>query len=651
MKRTAATILALGLLSCGPAGSGSPEPVIAVFDPGSESLFDVPFPSEVRRSDDGSVDVSLFPNPRGIRIVDQLVDLVGGEMTGFGTSSAIYVTFSGPIDVGSLPPTPSISRGPGSSVVLMNVDAESAYAGERVPFTWHYRETVSDFWSPHTLAVLPVRGWVLRGDTTYALLVTDAVRGASGLAVERDEGFERLVDDEPAAGGLFSPLERSHRSALERAESEGVDAGSVVSAAVFRTTDPVGEMVALRDHVTGEVDAPEVIDLAVHEERDGSTVYTGHYGPNPNYQHGFSEGLSPYESEGGWIDFHEDGVPVLDGHETMRLCVTVPGGPVPPGGWPTVLYAHGTGGDYLSATRNGVADELASEGIAVVGIDNAMNGARIPEDASAETLFFNVGNIRASRDNVRQAAVDVIQLERLVPLLEIDEETSADGRHHAFSSADLAYMGHSQGGLNGALVLAVSDGFEAAVLSGAGGGLLYSLTHKTEPYEIRNLMGIVMGFTGSTEELDEEDFGVYHPALNLAQMFLEPADGTNYARHWHREPLAGVRAKSVLMTEGMDDSYAPPQTIECLAAAARLSPVEPVVELVPAMSLAGLEPLMPPVSGNCALGGATCGLTQYPADEAYDGHFVAFHHEGCIATWRGFLEMGVAGDLPVIGSP
>ncbi len=50
-----------------------------------------------------------------------------------------------------------------------------------------------------------------------------------------------------------------------------------------------------------------------------------------------------------------------------------------------------------------------------------------------------------------------------------DEWGSSDGQVHTFSASDLTFMGHSQGGLNGALYLAMSDNVSGAVLSGAGG--------------------------------------------------------------------------------------------------------------------------------------------------------------------------------------
>jgi pimeloyl-ACP methyl ester carboxylesterase len=647
MKRLLVILAAAALASCGSSKS-EPEPTIAMFDLGSESLFDVPFPSEVRRTEMGGLDLSLFPNPRSIIMVEDLKDAVMEDIEGFGLSSVVYFRFSAPIDTGTLPVTYSMSREPMSSVQLMNVDPSSPDLGERVPIQWHYREEVSDFWSPHTLAILPVSGYVLRPDTLYAAFLFDSITDAQGDPVIRDAGFETMVDNVTDFGPVYTEAEHLHREAMRQAQEAGLDPSRIVSAAVYRTQDPVTPMERLRDHVQDDVDPPEVVDIELTTEGEEYVLYTGHYAPNPIYQEGFSAGLSPYLSDGGRINFDGFGEPVLDGEETMRFALTIPPDPMPPGGWPIVLYAHGTGGDYMSFTRNGAATVLAARGLAVLGIDNAMNGERIPPDGDPDTLFFNVSNIWAARDNVRQAAVDVIQLERLVPAIEISDEISHDATVHTLAPTRITYMGHSQGGLNGALYLAVSTQCEGAYLSGAGGGLLYSLTTKSEPINIRNIIGIVMGFTGSTEELDAEDFGIFHPTLNLVQIFYESADGVNYARHWFAEPLSGVPPKHILMSEGMDDSYSPAETIEPLATAGELDPVLPVEAEIPGMTLKGHSPLAPPVTGNAAMGTITTGLVQYPADPGYDGHFVAYHHEGLIETYATFLQQLSTGTAPTI---
>ena len=48
---------------------------------------------------------------------------------------------------------------------------------------------------------------------------------------------------------------------------------------------------------------------------------------------------------------------------------------MPASGWPVVLYAHGTGGNYLSFVSGGVAERLARAGLASVGVDQVRPSA------------------------------------------------------------------------------------------------------------------------------------------------------------------------------------------------------------------------------------------------------------------------------------
>jgi len=107
------------------------------------------------------------------------------------------------------------------------------------------------------------------------------------------------------------------------------------------------------------------------------------------------------------------GKPVLQRMETVRVALSVPDGAVPATGWPTVLYAHGTGGSYRSFVNDGSARRFAAEGFAVMGTDQIMNGTRIPDGDSPELSFYNFQNPLAGRDNSRQGRPDTFQLVRL----------------------------------------------------------------------------------------------------------------------------------------------------------------------------------------------------------------------------------------------
>jgi hypothetical protein len=139
-------------------------------------------------------------------------------------------------------------------------------------------------------------------------------------------------------------------------------------------------------------------------------------------------------------------------------------------------------------------------------------------------------------------------------------------------------------------------------------------------------LAALLGLTNPAE-LDE-----FHPALSLAQLIADPADGIHYARAIVQEPRAGFAPKSLFMTEGVradgsGDSYAPPRGIEALATAVGLPLRLPQIHAYQFGEWAGLLPLTVAsggVSGNLAGGAASGALAHYDADGASDGHFVAY---------------------------
>lgn len=128
-------------------------------------------------------------------------------------------------------------------------------------------------------------------------------------------------------------------------------------------------------------------------------------------------------------------------------------------------------------------------------------------------------------------------------------------------------------------------------------------------------------------------------------MWLEAADGSNYAHLIFHTPRPGFAPKSVLMTEGLMDAYTPPASIEALAGAMRIPQVDPVHQRVDALMLRGITSLAPPVTGNVGGGLATAGLLQFPDD----GHFAVFDNDVAsqqVFDFFGSLHEGGPGTIP-----
>lgn len=599
----------------------------------TESFFDLPFPNDVRRTAAGTTDWSGFPNPRRNSFVRRYVEAMTERLDGFGTNGAVYFRFSHPIDEATL-----------SGATVFLVDVGDGASAEPHPAHLHYQEAATVFWSANTVAIRPIYGVPLASARRYAAVVTTGLRAATGEPFARDADFQALLD-----GGGDDAVARARATygdAIERVVAAGVPEDELLAVAVFTTTDAIGETLAIRDWLVREYPAPTVVSAEVRGNTPRLTELQGRYGPSPILQ----DGVLPYIDAGGRIAVGADGAPIVHGEFDAQFVLTVPTAPMPEAGYPIVLFAHGTGGAFTSVVSSGVATELAALGIAAMGVDQIHHGDRNPSEVDPALLFFNVSNPDAARDNTRQSALDVVQQRRLVPSLTFDAALiERDGRPVRFDPANVFFMGHSQGGLNGPLFLAIDDGARAAVLSAASAVITPALVEKLEPLVIPDILRTLLGLPGASweEAIALEGFGYEHPIATMVQTWLEVSDGSNYAHLIAAAPRAGFAAKSVLMTEGLRDEFSPPASIEALAGAMRLPQAEPVHAVVPGLAARGIDALALPITANLAGGAATGALLQFPED----GHFAVFENEAAEAQVFAFFGSLLDGGPGTIAAP
>lgn len=623
------------LLGCG--APADPLGAAALYDtsPEREDFFALPWPSDTRLlpgpgpEGDGRrrLDLAGFIDPGGI--LGQFRAVIAADpLDGFGTQSAIYFRFDAPLDPASLPAGAAASLDPRASVFLVDT------SGQRAPVRVRFTDRGNGYIGPHALSLLPEPGFPLRPRTTYTAVITDAVRAADGGRVRRDPRY------------TFSPPPGPGGSA-----GLGIDPDRIVVSTTFTTQDATALMQALRAAVH-RTPAPTVLDLAYKrtDSRGRWDEYTGTY-VTPNFQ----EGEPPYATTGGQIHLGADGQPEPVRSETVRFALTVPRAPMPAAGWPIVLYAHATGGDYESFIYDGSAGAAAAvtdrtgrilARLATISIDQVLHGTRDPTGSDPNLSFFNFRNLPAARDNAKQGALDDFQLLRLVEGFDVAAAPTPDGSAGSpirFDTGRIYFKGHSQGGLTGPLFLAYEPKVRAAVLSGAGGNLLLSLLAKTEPYDIATLVAVLLD-----GEAREE-----HPMLALVQTYLESSDPSNYGRLFFREPPAGFLPKSIYHSLGLIDRYTPVSTIKALALAMGVQPVRPLPEPIATLPLAGLTAADAPVQSNVSQGSATAVLGEYQVPliddvQQYDGHFVVFRHPDALLQSNAFLGLHAATGVAVL---
>jgi hypothetical protein len=571
----------------------------------AEDFYELPFPNDLHRHPDGTLDLSQFPT-NSLLLQDVLKD--AETLDGFSLNGAMFARFSDIVDPDTFP-SPEASMMPGAQIYVVDVDAASPHRGQRVPLLLNLRTDGTQTMGGNRLVARPVPGFPLDEGTTYALVITTRVHDAYGESPVRDKDFDAVM----GSGGdaavvhareVYAPL-------LAWLDEPGDDDRSdVVSAAVFTTQHATFVGPALRKGVFA-TPAPVARNLQLVLDTTYFTLYSADYDA-PNFQ----TGTPPYLESGGEIQVGSDGVAIVQRTETMRLAVMIPKGPVPATGFPLCIYSHGTGGDWMSFFQDGTGERLAQEGIATISTDQVLHGPRNP-GGDPSIAFFNFQNPYSIRDNPLQGAADAWSQMRVGQSLAFDDG-GMPARQIKIDPDRLYFFGHSQGGLTGPAFIAFEPKLSGAVLSGTGAVAYLSMLYKKAPIDFRQIVETL----ARDSPMDEDN-----PSLALAQMWAERADTANYARYMVREPqvVDGVQLapRNVFHTEGFTDSFAPNPAIEAFATAlggdlVMLKDTKPLLGL----TLRGSTIKAPPITDN--KNGATVVTAQYKAPQGDDGHFVVF---------------------------
>ena len=608
------------------ACGGGTQGTTALFEltPPADDYYALPFPNDLHRKADGTLDLTGFPTNS---VIVEQYRVVAETLDGFGLNAAMSSRFSDAIDPTTLP-DPTGSLADGASVYLVDIDASSPHSGTRTPIIVDFRTDPTNTIKGNRLVVRPYPGFGLDDATTYALVITDRVKDMAGAPVVADSDFAALRGGggDAAAHAIYQPM----------FVAVGADeAKHVVSAAVFTTQHATFVGPAIRSAIF-DTPAPVAANIVNGGSNATYTIWTGTY-VAPNFQ----TGTPPYTNTGGEIQIGSDGNAVVQRMENMRFAMSVPVGPKPPGGWPICVYAHGTGGDYETFIEEGDADRFAAQGVAMISTDQVLHGPRDPSGLDPGVAFFNFGNPYAGRDNALQGAADAWSQERLAFGLGFDD---GNGGTVTVDPTKLTFFGHSQGGLTGPPFVAFEPAVTGALLSGTGGILYLSLLLKTQPLDLPTLA------VALTRDVPLD---VDNPTLALVEMWFERADGINYARYFQREPQTlpdgtQLAPRNIFQSEGFTDTYAPNPTIEAFATAVggdlvMTDSTMPVTGLV----MRNSATLAPAITNN--RGTVTGVLAQYTMEPGSDGHFVVFDVPAAMKQSTSFLgTLAATGQATVV---
>ena len=644
-------------------------------------FYRLPFPNDARVVN-GQLDLSGHPTPGpgvvGMDVLKRLFEVMKRDLDAYGTNPVVFLRFSvTPAD----PLKESLqANGDDQTIFLLDItDPADEDYGASPSINWSFNSGRGKYICYNHLALSVPWSRPLTPGHTYAALVTDGIPasptedGGANRAFQRDADFDAaMAGQKPGQADLaraweaYAPLRTflAHPAAADL----GLSDGNVIGAAVFTTYDPRSIMEKTAEFLSNK-GAPEITEMILCGEGvpspcdDGLTGeehVRGCFAADPAFYEfqgkvrlpSFQSGTLPYYDpiDGGRVELDGNGKPKQKGVEDVCFSLTVPKNfEMPAPGWPFVLYAHGTGGTYRSHVATGVSGMLSDAqvwnpdtqaydrptGFMVLGYDQVMHGPRKGDTLiDTDSLVFNFRNPQAALGNLIQGAADNFSLLRMGEALHLTEPPFSDVAPASVDTGHLFFVGHSQGGTTGPLFLPFEPAIQAAVLSGAGGGLVDSLLRKFAPVDIKD---------GVTVALQDSKVSRTHPALALLQNYYEPVDPINFGNHLFNEPIEDMHKIRIFHLYGLGDEHTPPTTIKALSAVMR-------ADLAFAPSLAEAD--QDKYSGvNVAdlPKAVTRGITvEYKPDGDYEGHFVLFHHADAIRHFVNFLGTAVYDSKPTL---
>lgn len=451
----------------------------------------------------------------------------------------------------------------------------------------------------------------LKEKTTYAIFVTDGVMNERGQSLESTVQYRLTRGNTILVNPPFNalePLRQATRPFIDLFEAAAIPRGETtltginVAVSWTVTTQSIRDSLQAVSDTSGpttlQVGPTGASTMAFNPASPGrADVYLGTLSV-PYYQ---TPANTPAETLAALNSFWTaaDGnvvtrfrpQPAIVSNETIPVIMTVPNataamGTEPAGGWPIAIFQHG-----ITRSRTdilAIADSMADAGFAVIAIDMPMHGQTVSEgnpfhtdntpseddrertfDIDALTVneegnitaqapdmspdpsgqhFLNLANLTNSRDNLRQAAADLMVLS---DSLDVISGISLDTSRKAF-------VGHSLGAMVGTVLLSYDTSFSSASLAMPGGGIARLLANSGSFSPQINGALMQSGIEVGTP--------AYEQFFTVAQTLTDSGDPIN-----HAAIIAEANDRSIHLMEVIGDS-----TIPNIVGSAPLSGTEPL---------------------------------------------------------------------------
>ena len=597
-----------------------------------QAFLDAPWPSDLMVHADSLLNLRSFPNPYDSATLEEFLGIFASA-PGYSRNTTIAFRVAGGVDEATLPADAAASVADDSAMFIIDLQTL-----QRLPIEWrHYPEGTS-FYPPGTVAVNLLLGAVPQG--TYALVVTSAAADGKGTPLGPDADLRALLTC-AALTGVAVDVKDADCQPYQRLRTDlKLEAFDIAVVAKITPQDSTKGLIDAVAVARAYVPTIGTIVARADSARDPYTIYDGTITIAK-----FQKGLAPYDtydgSSGGFV-FDDDGAAIIQKEEVVPFLLTIPKETMPTTGWPVVIQAHGTGGDLetgLGRTAGQEAFHITEAHAVMFCISEPLHRTREGfREGQENVLTFNFFNPLAGRDNWRQSALEKVQQVGAIANLEF-----ADGAvTHRFDPAQIAYFGHSQGGIVGGLFVPVEDRIQGALLSGAGAGFAASMVEKVDPPPaIADILRLVLSMP-DTEEID-----TFHPVPALLQTFVDAADPLNYGQLWRHR--SARKTPHLVLTSGLVDTFTPKRNHAGLAGAFGLPLAQPVAEPLAVTEILGIGTCDAVVSGNLLTDDGeplTAAMIQFPND----GHFAVFRNPTAQQIFTDFFQTLFQQGVPTVRS-
>lgn len=529
----------------------------------------LPFPSDTHTilsvdTDTGlqlAIDrASMIENNRGVRVETKYINFNDGWSPG----SAMVTHMPGvDLERSAVPPLDDLARSLDDDAPTVLLDVMT---GERVP---HWVELDQNVASDDD-RLLFVRPAISLRTGHRHILAFRGMRDADGALLATGDGF-RAYRDRLRTG---IPEMEARRERFERVFEELDDAGVerdelqlAWDFTVASSRNLTERMLHIRDDAFAWLgdDAPAFTVTSLEEPLDDrilrrieGTFEVPHYLTNDG-------------ATGGEFVFGEDGLPERQGSYTALFRCIVPhasfagdGSAIP--ARPS-LYGHGLLGSEREVSAGNVRS-MANEHNFVFCATRWLGMAE--EDiGTAITLLGDLSEMNRHADRLQQGVLAYLFLGRLMihpDGLGSDPAFQAMGTS-VIDASELYYDGNSQGGIMGAMTIAVAQDFTKAVLGVPG--INYSLLlQRSVDWDTYRAI-----YEPAYPDPLEQALGIL-----IMQLLWDRGEGNGYAWHMTDDPLPGTPAHRVLLHVAFGDHQVAPASADIEARTIGAAIHRPVVE-------------------------------------------------------------------------